>query len=180
MQRPRRADVRSGTSEFGVHPRPVPARTPDATVQYLNRALTEVLNSPEVKARVEQLGFRLDELADRDGLREAAIERFRDFFPPLASVRWESAHVGLLSFSLDGEPIIGPVPGFSGLFVGLCFHSGGFSYSPASGRFLAEYVAQGAPSIDLTAFRPGRNPADETSAYLASTLSQGQSFRRRH
>jgi tripartite-type tricarboxylate transporter receptor subunit TctC len=37
----------------------VPARTPDATVQYLNRALTEVLNSPEVKARIEQLGLDL-------------------------------------------------------------------------------------------------------------------------
>jgi 4-methylaminobutanoate oxidase (formaldehyde-forming) len=144
------------------------------------RILLGVETPARPEFRVSDLGFRLDELSDQEGLRDRAIERFRDFFPPLATVRWESAHVGLLSFSLDGEPILGPVPGCSGLFVGLCFHSGGFSYSPASGRFLAEYVANGAPSIDLTAFLPGRTPADETQAYLAATISQDQSFRRRH
>jgi len=172
-------------SEPLAAPPPLPPVNADPFGGYLRpahggRILLGVETPDRPEFRVEQLGFRLDELTDREGLREAAVERFRDFFPPLASVRWESAHVGLLSSSLDGEPILGPVPGFAGLFVGMCFHSGGFSYSPASGRFLAEYVAHGAPSVDLTAFRPGRNPADETAAYLAATLTQGQSFRRRH
>lgn len=144
------------------------------------RILLGVETPARPEFRVSDLSFRLDELSDQEGLRDRAIERFRDFFPPLAALRWESAHVGLLSFSLDGEPIIGPVPGYSGLFVGLCFHSGGFSYSPASGRFLAEYVAHGRSSIDLTAFSPGRTAPDETAAYLAATISQEQSFRRRH
>ena len=166
-------------------PPPLPPVNADPFGGYLRpahggRILLGVETPARPEFRVRDLGFRLDELSDQEGLRDRAIERFRDFFPPLATIRWESAHVGLLSFSLDGEPILGPVPGCSGLFVGLCFHSGGFSYSPASGRFLAEYVANGAPSIDLTAFLPGRNPADETQAYLAATISQDQSFRRRH
>lgn len=166
-------------------PPPLPPVNADPFGGYLRpakggRILLGVETPARPEFRVNDLGFRLDELSDQEGLRERAIERFREFFPPLATVRWESAHVGLLSFSLDGEPILGPVPGCSGLFVGLCFHSGGFSYSPASGRFLAEYVANGAPSIDLTAFLPGRNPAEETKAYLAATISQDQSFRRRH
>lgn len=144
------------------------------------RILLGVETPARPEFRVSDLSFRLDELSDQEGLRNRAIERFRDFFPPLNALRWESAHVGLLSFSLDGEPLLGPVPGYSGLFVGLCFHSGGFSYSPASGRFLAEYVAHGAPSIDLTAFSPGRTPPEETAAYLAATISQEESFRRRH
>ncbi len=37
----------------------VSAKTPDAIVQYLNRAVSEVLTSPEVKTRVGQLGLEL-------------------------------------------------------------------------------------------------------------------------
>lgn len=166
-------------------PPPLPPINADPFGGYLRpahggRILLGVETPARPEFRVPDLGFRLDALVDQEGLRERAVERFRDFFPPLAGLRWESAHVGLLSFSLDGEPLLGPVPGCEGLFVGLCFHSGGFSYSPASGRFLAEYVARGAPSIDLTAFRPGRTPAEDTQAYLAATISQEQSFRRRH
>ncbi|MBL9216799.1 MAG: FAD-binding oxidoreductase [Opitutaceae bacterium] len=130
--------------------------------------------------KVPGFGFRLGELAAPAGLLQATVERFRRFVPGIERLRWESTHVGLLSFSVDGEPIVGPVPGIDGLFVGICFHSGGFSYSPASGLFLARMVAGEPLPIDLTAFAPSRFARDETDRYLAATISQQQSFRRRH
>jgi glycine/D-amino acid oxidase-like deaminating enzyme len=83
---------------------------------------------------------------------------------------------------MDGEPIIGPITGVEGLFVGNCFHSGGFTYSPAVGLFLAQYVAQGATSVDLTAFSPARFDArpKETAEYVMSTVPQRNASRRRH
>ena len=48
----------------------------------------------------------------------------------------------------------------TGLYAGVCFHSGGFSYNPAAGYYLAEFVANGRTSIDLSAFSPDRFVAD--------------------
>ena len=110
----------------------------------------------------------------------AVLERFGDFVPALEGVEWESRKVGLLSFSMDGEPILGPFGKVAGLFVGVCFHSGGFSYNPASGYYLAEFVANGRTSIDLGAFSPDRFGAAETADYLASTVPQRNAARRRH
>ncbi|SVD23203.1 uncharacterized protein METZ01_LOCUS376057, partial [marine metagenome] len=46
--------------------------------------------------------------------RKANFGRFR-----------ELSKVGLLAFSLDGEPILGRIDAVPGLFVGTAFHSGG-------------------------------------------------------
>jgi glycine/D-amino acid oxidase-like deaminating enzyme len=81
---------------------------------------------------------------------------------------------------MDGEPILGPFGGTDGLFVGVCFHSGGFSYSPASGYYLAAFVAHGKTAIDLSAFSPDRFTAAETRSYLDSTVPQRDAARRRH
>ena len=174
---------------FVSEPLPVPPDFPpvnaDPYLGYLRPAAGgRVLLGIETPAipdlRVGSPEFRLTELREPWDLVAPAVERFVDFMPALRGLRWESARVGLLSFSLDGEPIVGPVPGVEGLYTGICFHSGGFSYNPASGRFLAEYVARGAPSIDLAAFRPERFKAEETADYLGTPLTQSQSFRRRH
>lgn len=123
---------------------------------------------------------RYDQLEDDPKLRDEVISRFVDFVPAMRGLDWETRRVGLLSFSMDGEPILGPFGGMDGLFVGVCFHSGGFSYNPASGYYLAEFVARGETSIDLTAFSPDRFAADETAAYNASTVPQRKAARRRH
>ncbi|RYE10710.1 MAG: FAD-binding oxidoreductase [Hyphomicrobiales bacterium] len=123
---------------------------------------------------------RYDQLEDDPKLRDEVVGRFIDFVPAMRGLDWETRKVGLLSFSMDGEPILGPFGGMEGLFVGVCFHSGGFSYNPASGYYLAEFVARGETSIDLTAFSPDRFAADETAAYVASTVPQRNAARRRH
>ena len=147
-----------------------------------NRVLLGIETPDRDDHKVTSLDFRLGVLRDPPGILAPTIAKFKDFFPILADLRWESTHVGLLSFSMDGEPIIGPISGVEGLFVGNCFHSGGFSYNPASGFFLAQFVAKGTTSIDLTAFSPARFAAlpKETADYLASTVPQRNASRRRH
>ncbi len=145
-----------------------------------NRLLLGVETPEQADFKVPSFDFRLDQLEAPSGLIASAAARFRSLVPIIADLRWETSHVGLLSFSLDGEPILGPVSGIEGLFVGICFHSGGFSYSPASGFLLAELVAKGTTPVDIRAFSPGRFSVGDTEQYLESTLTQQQSSRRRH
>ena len=81
---------------------------------------------------------------------------------------------------MDGEPVLGPVKAVPGLFVGLAFHSGGFSYNPAAGFLLAEYVSEGKTSIDTAAFSPDRYTPAMAAAHLATTVAQKDAVRRRH
>jgi sarcosine oxidase subunit beta len=81
--------------------------------------------------KVSDFAFRLEEIEDDPAVLPAVLRRFGDFVPALKDAQWETRKVGLLSFSMDGEPILGPFGTVEGLFVGVCFHSGGFSYNPA-------------------------------------------------
>lgn len=55
--------------------------------------------------------------------------------PSLAETAWETEKVGLICFSIDGEPILVPVAQLPGLYLGCAFHSGGFAYNPVAGSF---------------------------------------------
>ena len=145
-----------------------------------NRILIGAETPDREDVKVGSFAFRLDELSDGPEVLPDVVARFGDFVPGLDKLEWETKRVGLISFSLDGEPILGPFGAVENLFVGVCFHSGGFSYNPASGYYLAEFVAHGDTSIDLSAFSPDRFTAGETDDYLNSTVPQRNAARRRH
>jgi sarcosine oxidase, subunit beta len=145
-----------------------------------NRLLLGIESSDVPDLKVDAMDYRMETLAEPWDLVAPAVERFAEFFPGIRQLTWETVKVGLLSFSLDGEPILGPLPGIEGLLMGCCYHSGGFSYNPAMGLFLAEYATKGETSLDVSAFLPSRFAADETAAYLATSITQSQSFKRRH
>jgi glycine/D-amino acid oxidase-like deaminating enzyme len=147
---------------------------------YGNRILVGAETPDLNDIKLTDYRFRYEQLEDDEKLRVEVVARFIDFVPVMRGLEWETRKVGLLSFSMDGEPILGPFGSIERLFVGVCFHSGGFSYNPASGFYLAEFVANGETSIDLTAFSPDRFAADETAAYIASTVPQRNAARRRH
>src|SRR5439155_26230607 len=92
--------------------------------------------------------------------------------PSVAGAEWQDEKVGLISFSMDGSPILGPVSDHPGLFIGLAFHSGGFAYNPVAGELLAEYTLDGSASIDVSAFSPDRFQELDTQAYLAASIAQ--------
>ena len=174
---------------YVTYPLPTPPHFPAVNANPLGgyirpasgrRMLVGVETPDRLEHKVASPDFHLSSLAAPDGLAEEAWAGFVDYAPALASTGWEEERVGLITFSMDGEPVLGPVAGYPGLFVGTAFHSGGFAYNPVVGMLLAEYVADGRTSIDVSAFSPDRFDLDAGRAYLASTVPQSQSFMRRH
>ena len=130
--------------------------------------------------RVDDLDFHMAGLSAPKSLRARLAANLAPLVPKLAGTKWETEQVGLISFSLDGEPVLGTLPQLSGLVVGAAFHSGGFAYSPVAGLLLAELAAGEEPSVDISTFSPARFSAQDTDAYLARTVVEGEAFRRRH
>jgi glycine/D-amino acid oxidase-like deaminating enzyme len=124
--------------------------------------------------------FHMSALTAPAEVKTSLTRAMTPLLPRLSQTSWESERVGLIAFSVDGEPIVGPIEAFPGLYVGCGFHSGGFAYNPVAGLLLAEYAAQGETSIDVSAFSPQRFATPVVEDYLASTVTQANAVRRRH
>jgi glycine/D-amino acid oxidase-like deaminating enzyme len=129
---------------------------------------------------VSSLDFHMSALSAPLQVKDELAANMTPLMPCLAQSAWQSEKVGLIAFSMDGEPVLGPVDGLPGLYVGCGFHSGGFAYNPVAGELLADFVADGRTSIDVRAFSPNRFTADGTEEYLATTVAQAEAVRRRH
>ena len=99
-------------------------------------------------------------------LKEHLVERV----PMMEGAEWDYYTVGLISLAYDVRPVIGPVPGVEGLFVGAHFHSGGFAYNPVSGLLIAEHVVDGVTSIDSEMYSPARFGSVDTDAFLSAPI----------
>ncbi len=125
-------------------------------------------------------GFSMTGLRAPGGFSERLRANARPLLPALERYRFEEERVGLICFTMDGEPILGAVPEIPGLFVGAAFHSGGFAYNPVAGKLLAELATAGETELDIAAFSPARFSLAATDAYLSSKLRQRDAFSRRH
>jgi D-amino-acid dehydrogenase len=56
----------------------------------------------------------------------------------------------------DGLPVIGRLPGVDNAWVATGHGMLGFTQGPITGQLLAEWIATGQPSIDLTDLRADR------------------------
>jgi glycine/D-amino acid oxidase-like deaminating enzyme len=77
-------------------------------------------------------------------------------FPNLAGVRVVRAWAGIMGFTADGLPLIGRMPGTTGLSVAAGFNGGGFSWAAIAGRVMADVLGSRDPGFDLAPFDPGR------------------------
>jgi len=145
-----------------------------------NRILAGGETAERMEYEVPSLDFHMSGLSAPSEVKARLKRGLTPLVPRLGETTWEMEKVGLLSFSVDGEPILGPVQQFPGLYLGSSFHSGGFAYNPAAGLLLAEFVADGKTGIDLAAFSPARFASDEVEAYLATPLAQKDAVQRRH
>ena len=176
-------------------PLPAPVRIPAVNANpyggylrphYGQRLLAGIENPEAPEFRVPGRDFQMSTIAPPLGLGEAARENLLPLVPVAdragragstgrtgraGHTGWEIEKAGLLSFSADGEPVLGPVERFPGLYVGVAFHSGGFAYNPAAGVLLAGYVADGRPEIDIGDFSPNRFDPRETEAYNRTRIT---------
>lgn len=145
-----------------------------------NRLLAGGETATREEYRPATPAFQMTELAAPAAVKADLSTNLTPLLSVLGQTTWASEQVGLICFSVDGEPILGPVEGYPGLLLGCAFHSGGFAYNPVAGLFLAELAANGQSSIDISAFSPNRFAADLTADYLAATVTQAHAVRRRH
>ena len=173
-------------------PLPAPIRIPAVNANpyggyirpaYGQRLLAGIENPSAPEFRVPDRSFEMAAVSPPPGLGDAARDNLLPLVPKAARfgradsadyAGWEIEKAGLLSFSRDGEPVLGPVDRFPGLYVGVAFHSGGFAYNPASGVLLAECVADGKPGIDIGDFSPNRFDPDETDAYNRTLITHAE------
>jgi sarcosine oxidase, subunit beta len=140
------------TEPFPAIPGPVPLTTDVASGFYFRKELEQVLLSP---GDVEDIGEDFDVPMDWSRVEEAvgkAIQRV----PILGDARIAGGWAGLRPLTPDDHAIIGWAPGVEGFFVAVGFGGHGFQHSPATGRYVAEWLLDGKPSLDLSLFDPGR------------------------
>lgn len=93
-------------------------------------------------------------LADDRAVDDAGIAvnhaHATEVFPDLGALQPTRTWAGLMPFSVDGRPLIGPIPGHEGLFLAGGLASGGFGRGPMTGRLVAELVLGHEPNVDMT------------------------------
>ncbi len=145
-----------------------------------NRLLAGGETATRKEHRVDSLDFQMPSLDAPESVQHDLTTNLTPLIPALGQTTWETEKVGLICFSMDGEPILGPVAQLPSLYLGCAFHSGGFAYNPVAGLLLAEFVADGKTGIDVTEFSPDRFYPTATADYLAATVAQEHAVRRRH
>ena len=98
-----------------------------------------------------------DERVD-DSLLPDRLGRLAHRFPPGAGAVAARAWAGLYDMTPDAHPIVGPIG--EGLFAACGFSGHGFMQAPAVGRALAELIAHGGSSFDLSPYAMARFDGD--------------------
>jgi sarcosine oxidase subunit beta len=82
----------------------------------------------------------------------AVSEKAKRIFPALASTTLSGGWAGIRECTPDMMPILGPAGGPEGFLVCAGFSGHGFCLGPCAGELMAEWIIDGAPSIDLQEF----------------------------
>jgi len=81
--------------------------------------------------------------------------KLRDAFPTLTFTDADE-WLGHRPAPSDSLPLIGPVPGHSGLFLAFGHHHVGLTSGPKTGRLLATMIMGETPALDMTPYAPAR------------------------
>ncbi len=143
-------------------------------------ALRGIVHTPLLALRPDGAGRVMMRGEHFDGLVEATTrtmpipkvcnEILREsirVLPGLEGTRVEAARIGIRPLPIDGQSVVGPVPGVEGLHL-VCTHSG-VTMGPFIGRALATEIITSRQDKRLAPFRPGRivvavQPRDQFTA----------------
>jgi sarcosine oxidase subunit beta len=140
------------TEPFPEIPGPVPLTTDRASGFYFRKELDQLLLSP---GDVEDTGGDLAAPVDRAKI-EVTVEKALHRLPIVEKARIAGGWAGLRPLTPDDHAILGWAPGVDGFFLAVGFGGHGFQHSPTTGRVVAEWIVDGAPSIDCALFDPAR------------------------
>ncbi|HYM78437.1 MAG TPA: FAD-binding oxidoreductase [Candidatus Dormibacteraeota bacterium] len=94
--------------------------------------------------------------ASEDSLEEI-IDRACRRVPKLEGAEVMRGVTGVYDMTPDSRPLLGEIPGITGLYVCAGFSGMGFKISPAIGLVMSELVLDGkAGTVDISAFHPNR------------------------
>ena len=90
--------------------------------------------------------------------RMELLQRAIDVLPDLERAELVQQLAGSRPLSPDGNPIIGPVPGWEGVLLATGHTTKGIHLGPITGRMIADYVSRGSTNAvsDMTEFLPDR------------------------
>jgi 4-methylaminobutanoate oxidase (formaldehyde-forming) len=103
---------------------------------------------------------------------EPYVESAIQLFPALSTAPISRFINGPESFTPDGDPLIGAVPGTRGLYICSAMNSHGVTLAAAAGHIIADLIGESEPRFSITRYRPdrfGERGVDET--WLAETVS---------
>jgi len=140
------------TEPFPEIPGPVPLTTDRATGFYFRKEMEQLLLSP---GDVEDIGEDFTVPIDRGRIDET-VEKALHRIPVVEKARIAGGWAGLRPLTPDDHAIIGWAPGVDGFFLAVGFGGHGFQHSPATGRYVAEWLLDGKASLDLSLFDPAR------------------------
>jgi glycine oxidase len=108
----------------------------------------------------EEAGFDEDATpAARDEIGAALVT----MLPAMADAQLAQQTACLRPVAADGLLVLGPVPGFEGVYVATGGARKGILYGPAMGRAIADLILGRDPRVALEAFAPGRFARARTS-----------------
>ncbi len=83
---------------------------------------------------------------------------YRNIRAAIPGIKWKetSEWMGHRPSMADSIPLIGPVPGVDGAFLGFGHDHVGLTGGPKTGRLLAQLVAGNPPNLDLAPYAPSR------------------------
>ncbi len=87
---------------------------------------------------------------------EAMMQRAVRFFPALKDVSIIRCFSGFRPYTPDGLSLMGEVRTLPGFIMAAGHEGDGIALSPITGRLIAELIADGKPSYDISAFSPDR------------------------
>jgi sarcosine oxidase, subunit beta len=151
------------TEPFPDLPGPIPLTTDRRSGFYFRKELDALLLSP---GDVTDVGDDLVAPVDWS-MVEDVVPKAIHRLPALERARIAGGWAGLRPLTPDDHAIIGPAPGVEGFFLAVGFCGHGFQHAPATGRLVAEWLLDGAPSMDLSLFDPGRFTAGRAATHDA-------------
>ncbi|HNP35219.1 MAG TPA: FAD-dependent oxidoreductase [Woeseiaceae bacterium] len=165
----------------------------------LDRNLPMFLSYDDQLYGREEVGGLIIGCLDSDAIPISSKKLGQDFAFSLLDERWDQfepymltamkrfpvlEHAGIKmllngpeSFTPDDKMLLGPVPKVSGLYVLAAMNSNGIALSPAAGRYIAEWVSNGAPGTDVSTIDIRRfHESQATEEYIENRVTEVAGF----